>query len=79
MLNRLNKFRFPLREKVGFVFCNTTFQIEANAVITSCHFKEKWTESFAWIYESEVTNSDPLVPNTIWGYNGSGFLVRDIL
>jgi L-fucose/D-arabinose isomerase len=72
MLNRLNKFRFPLQEKVGFVLRKTTLRVEAIAVSHACQLEKKWTEkSFAWIFGSEKMDSDPLIPKAIWELNGS--------
>jgi len=72
MLNRLNKFRFPLQEKVGFVLRKTTLRVEAVAVSHACQLEKKWVEkSFAWIYEGEKMDSDPLSSKVIWGFNGS--------
>lgn len=75
MFNRLNKFRFPPGEKVDFVCRKTTLQIEAVVSWFAGQFEiNRGGKTLAWIYGSEVVNSDPLVPKAIWELDGSEHL-----
>lgn len=71
-----NNLRFPSGEKVECVLADTCIGGVAEAAMCANKFKKEGvgvslTVTPCWCYGTEVMDTDPLIPNAVWGFNGT--------